>query len=334
MPLDTGQVTDLDFRSDTVEDIGLVHDLGPTLLSGANIGAALRAVREARGLSLEDVAESTCVRRAYLTAIEEMRLDQLPSRPFTVGYIRAYAIALGLDGEAAVNRFKREEPADDQALREPLGVTDGGDPRLVLAGFAGAAIVAAIITWNVAQRVLAEPAAKQQQTAAAAPATLDRSVTAKAGPVALGAPLPPPVESTTPELYETPGLQAATAADGSADASEAAAKLAAANKSQEPAPPPADLPPTFVAKGEMFGAAADSSVVTLQARKAASIIIRGPDGSVYFARQLAAGDAYRAPAMKGLTVDVSEPDSFQVFVSGQTKGLLPAAQTPLSKLEG
>ena len=38
------------------------------------------------------------------------------------------------------------------------------------------------------------------------------------GPVSLGAPLPAPVESTTPDLYETPGLAAATAAGGSSDA--------------------------------------------------------------------------------------------------------------------
>ncbi|HMP62440.1 MAG TPA: helix-turn-helix domain-containing protein, partial [Phenylobacterium sp.] len=69
----------------------------PTLESGPNIGAALKAAREFRGLSLQDVADSTCIRRAYLAAIEEMRLDDLPSRPFTVGYIRAYAKALGLD---------------------------------------------------------------------------------------------------------------------------------------------------------------------------------------------------------------------------------------------
>lgn len=333
MPLDTGRVADLDLQSEAGGDAAVVHDLRPTLQSGPNIGAALRAIREARGLSLEDVAEVTYVRRAYLAAIEEMRLEQLPSRPFTVGYVRAYAKALGQDGEAAVVRFKTDEPAPDQKLPEPLGVSGGRDPRLALVGVAGAAIIAAILAWNVAQRVMTEPE-KKQASAPEPAAVIDRSVTAKAGPVALGAPLPPPVESTTPEMYETPGLAAATAADGSADAAEAAAKLAAANKSQEPAAPPPDLPATFIAKGAMFGAEASASTVTLQARKAASIIIRGPDGSVYFARQLAPGDAYRAPAIKGLTVDVSEPDSFQVFVSGQTKGLLPAAETPLSKLEG
>lgn len=333
MPLDTGGIAELDLPAEDIAASGPAENSIPTLQSGPDIGSALKALREARGLSLEEVAETTCVRRAYLAAIESRRLDQLPSRPFTIGYIRAYAQALGQDGEAAVERFRTEEPAPDQALREPLGVQEGRDPRLALIGLAGAAILAAILVWNVTQRVMTEAKPKVAAAQPDAPAVIERSATAKAGPVTLGAPLPPPVESTTPALYETPGLAAAAAADGAADAAEAALKAAKAAAAQHPAPEPTDLPQVFVAKGAMFGATDQSSTVTLQARKAASIIIRGPDGAVYFARQFAAGDAYRAPAVKGLTVDVSDPASFQVFVQGQTKGLLPAPQTPLSKYE-
>ena len=50
------------------------------------------------------------------------------------------------------------------------------------------------------------------------------------------------------------------------------------------------------------------------------------------ARQLAADEAYHAPALAGLTVDASDPSAFQVFSAGQSKGLLQDAQTPLSKL--
>ncbi|MDZ4053811.1 MAG: DUF4115 domain-containing protein, partial [Phenylobacterium sp.] len=75
-----------------------------------------------------------------------------------------------------------------------------------------------------------------------------------------------------------------------------------------------------------------AATVVLQARESAALIVRGADGSVYFARQLAAGEAYGAPQMKGLVIDVSEPKAFQVFVDGQTRGLLATAQTPVSRL--
>ena len=63
--------------------------------------------------------------------------------------------------------------------------------------------------------------------------------------------------------------------------------------------------------------------MTFQAQKPASIIIRGADGTVYFARQLAAGEAYRAPtAVKGLVADVSDPQAFDIYANGTLQGRL------------
>jgi hypothetical protein len=91
----------------------------------------------------------------------------------------------------------------------------------------------------------------------------------------------------------------------------------------------------FSAKGAVYGAAADQSAVILQAHKPASIIIRGADGTVYFARQLVAGEAYRAPtALKGLVIDVSDPQAFDIYANGALQGQLQANQTPLTKING
>ncbi|HEY3696252.1 helix-turn-helix domain-containing protein [Phenylobacterium sp.] len=333
MPLDTGGLTELDFRPEGGEAPAPLETLIPTLASGANIGAALRAVREFKHLSLEDVAQGTRIRRAYLAAIEDMRLDALPSRPFTIGYIRAYAVELGLDGEAAVARFRAEEPAPDQSLHEPSGVQEGRDPRLMLVGVAGALIIAAIFIWNVAQRVFTEQAPRSPPVAAAAPvAPVAHPAAAPSVAVALGAPLPAPVESTTPPPYETPGLVEATEAAAAKAAAETGAPAPSPAPAKKPEPAAPDLPATFTAHGQVYGApAAEASTVTLQARKPASIIVHGADGTVYFARQLAAGESYRAPSLPGLTVDVSEADSFQVFAAGQSKGVLPTGQTPVGK---
>ena len=163
MAFDSGRITNSHIRSDEPVDPGPVESLMPTLDSGSNIGSALKAVRETRGLSLESVAEITRIRRAYLAAIEEMRLEQLPSRPFTIGYVRAYANALGLDGEAAVERFKLDEPTPDTALREPVGVGREKDPRLTLILVVGTLMIGAIVLWNVAQRAMSDEAPRTQQ---------------------------------------------------------------------------------------------------------------------------------------------------------------------------
>ncbi|HEX5380132.1 MAG TPA: helix-turn-helix transcriptional regulator [Phenylobacterium sp.] len=328
MPLDTSGVTNLHLGGDWDRESAAPESLTPSLDIGPDIGAALKTVREFRRMSLEDLSDRTRIRRSYLAAIEEMRLEELPSRPFTVGYVRAYANALGLDGEAAVERFKADEPVHDESLRAPVGVQHQGDPRIVALVVVAVLMVGAIVLWNIAQRAMSErappPSTAPQTTAATAPISH--------GPVNLGAPLPAPVESTTPPPYETPGLEAAIAAGG-VDAAKAAKAagggLAAAT---QPAADAAPLPAAFIPQGQVYGAAADASQVVFQARKSTSLIARGPDGSPYFARQLAAGEAYRAPMLKGLTVEVIEPNAVQLFVAGQSKGLLPVGLASVGKL--
>lgn len=329
MPLDTGGVTNLHLPTDWDRDPSVAESYMPTLDSAPDIGVALKTAREFRGLSLQDVADQTRIRRAYLAAIEEMRLDELPSRPFTIGYVRAYATALGLDAEAAVERFKADEPAPDEPLRAPVGVRRDGDPRLMTMVVLGLLLIGAVVLWNVAQRAMNE----QAPPPSTAPANVAATVATASGPVSLGAPLPAPVESTTPTPYVTPGLEAAAAASGSADAVDAVRKAAAKNPRAEAVDPNArPMPQVFAPDGAVYGAPANASVVTLQARKPTSLIVRGADCSVYFARQLAAGEAYRAPTLKGVTADVVEAGAVQAFVAGQSRGLLPVGLNSVTKL--
>lgn len=320
MPLDTAGFAEFDGSATPPN--------GDPLQAHASIGQALRALRLERGLTIDELAEKTRVRRAYLEALEEMRLADLPSRPFTIGYIRAYALALQLDPEAAVERFKTEEPVLDEPLRAPVGLPEARDPRKAAFIVGAIVIIAAIVLWNVAQRAMnasAPPPPKASEEVA-------RRLLAeeKPGPVVLGEPLPAPVESTTPPLYETPGL-----ADAGPDGRGNLAPPANINQMPDEFPVDlATLPPTFQPKGKVYDGGdprLDSGVI-LQALKGAALIIRGADGSVYFARQLAAGEAYKVPSLPGLTIDVSVPYDFQVFVRGQSKGLLPARQVLASKL--
>ncbi|MFV4677418.1 helix-turn-helix domain-containing protein, partial [Mycobacterium tuberculosis] len=80
---------------------------GPSPDDYSTIGDFLRALREHKGLTLAELAATTRIRRAYLQGIEEGDRSSQPSRPFAIGYVRSYAQALGIDGDAAAARFKR-----------------------------------------------------------------------------------------------------------------------------------------------------------------------------------------------------------------------------------
>ena len=63
--------------------------------SGPSPGARLRAAREARGLSIEDVAERLRLNAALVLAMEEDRLALLGAPVFARGHLRNYAVLVG-----------------------------------------------------------------------------------------------------------------------------------------------------------------------------------------------------------------------------------------------
>lgn len=60
------------------------------------LGAAFRAERERRGLTIEDVANALKIGARQLRALEDADLSSLPHVAYTRGFIRAYAGFLGL----------------------------------------------------------------------------------------------------------------------------------------------------------------------------------------------------------------------------------------------
>ena len=323
-PLDLGGAE----RPQAARDQAAGAGPSPSLDFGPHLGAALGAARAFQGLSLEAVSDITRVRPSYLAAIEDGRIEGLPSRPCIIGYLCAYAEALNLDPEAAIARFRAENGEGVAKLSDPVGVRREKDPRLAAVIAAGIVIVAAIATWNIARRAMQEEEPKPVLTAEPAAAPTPTAP----GQVSLGEPLPAPAESTTPSPYVTPGLADAAAAGGAADAVSAARKArAAAGEVAAETGPAASA--TFQPGGAIYGSPTPGApAIILQARRSAALVVQSPTGAVYFARQMAAGEAYHVPALKGLSTDVSDPAAFAVYIDGVLTGPLPAAKMPLARL--
>jgi transcriptional regulator with XRE-family HTH domain len=65
-------------------------------LSANPVGDRLRSAREAKGLSLDDVAAMTRVPTRHLEHIDNGAWDSLPAITYSLGFARAYAKAVGL----------------------------------------------------------------------------------------------------------------------------------------------------------------------------------------------------------------------------------------------
>jgi cytoskeletal protein RodZ len=74
-----------------------------------SIGTYLRRERELRQISLEELVQTTRVPLRMLQRIEEDRFAELPGEVFARGFLRSYARALGLDADALLERFARDQ---------------------------------------------------------------------------------------------------------------------------------------------------------------------------------------------------------------------------------
>ena len=77
-----------------------------------DVGARLRAAREAKQISLREIAATTKISVSALEALEENDVAQLPGGIFTRAFVRSYATEVGLDPEEVMRDFVAQVPAE------------------------------------------------------------------------------------------------------------------------------------------------------------------------------------------------------------------------------
>ena len=126
---------------------------GPNHHTAQPIGAILGAARTARGIELADIARDTRVPVRHLAAIEADAHDSLPALPYAIGFVKAFARAVGVDPDMAAARFRGETnksahvpvapamaPMDERRL-PPRGLVTASIAALL-------AVVALVVAWS------------------------------------------------------------------------------------------------------------------------------------------------------------------------------------------
>ncbi|WP_051305334.1 helix-turn-helix domain-containing protein [Desulfogranum mediterraneum] len=85
-----------------------INENSPPAAEEESVGSQLRNLRQARGISLQEVSAATKVSLSNLTALEELDYEQLPADTFIRGQLSFYAEFLGLDAPQVVERFFAE----------------------------------------------------------------------------------------------------------------------------------------------------------------------------------------------------------------------------------
>lgn len=116
------------------------------------IGERLREAREAKGVSLDEVASQTRIPVRHLQHIEREEWDALPAITYCIGFVRSYANMIGLDG-AELGRELRDRLGGTRTRAPAPEYYQPADPSRVpprsLAVIAAVIIVIAIIAYAI-----------------------------------------------------------------------------------------------------------------------------------------------------------------------------------------
>ena len=91
----------------------------PDQAADEGVGGTLRRAREARGLSIAEVAASLHLDKGMVEALELGDEDRLPAPIFVRGYLRGYARLLEIDEGPLLERYQPAEPASPR-LPQPV----------------------------------------------------------------------------------------------------------------------------------------------------------------------------------------------------------------------
>jgi cytoskeleton protein RodZ len=255
-------------------------------------GAMLRQQRETLALDLADVAAVLRIKPAYLAALEAGRPDELPGAVYAIGFIRAYADHLGLDGGEMLRLFRQGSTllGAKPDLAFPIRLGDRSAPG---GGMLLVVLILAICAYG-GWFYLATGEGPRRERVAEIPLELLPYAERYRAPQAVSRPVGSPAAPSQGRERSGP-IDVGSGSDGRPSAAGSA--MAAVPAAPDPAPnPPGEV---------VIRATADSWIQIRDARQ-----------SVLLTRVLKAGESCRAPARPGLSMRTGNAGGLEITVDG------------------
>ncbi len=156
----------------------------------------MKRAREARGVSLREIATRTKISASALEALERNDISRLPGGIFGRGFVRAYAQEVGLDPEETIREFLERFPHETVTVGSPYvppedhaaveGSRKSAETALKLAAIS-VPVAIAIVYLTLTYRPSEEPVAETPTASVPAPpsAPVAREVAPIAAPLAI-----------------------------------------------------------------------------------------------------------------------------------------------------
>ncbi len=177
-----------------------------------SLGEQIKQAREARGLTIQQIAEATHIGGRFLQAIESDTYDILPGGVFNRAFVRKFASQVGFDQEQAVRLYDEQlaEMGGEPAKTSYLGLGDELEAKSSSGNGLLLAFIAVIVLGAIlyAAYLAFSPARAHSEANPVAASTPTPTVT----PVAAEAPSASPSPEASASPTPSPGSDSAMAA--------------------------------------------------------------------------------------------------------------------------
>lgn len=119
------------------------------------LGEKLRQAREARGISISEVAEQTRISALYIKSIEEDDYRTLPGGIFNKGFVKSYARQVGIDEQEALQDYsalvgsQNMPKSDEVKTYRPEVLTDDQSSKSNLPTIIFAVVILGLMTFGI-----------------------------------------------------------------------------------------------------------------------------------------------------------------------------------------
>ena len=241
------------------------------------LGTSFRKSRASLNLSIDKIAAETRINPRFLEAIENERFDLLPGGIFNRGFIRAYAVRLGLDPEEAVQGYEKLfRDGDSEPVQQETERVRGKTTKIPVYYVALAGLLILVVVFYFLTRHKAPPL-----TAANPPVAEPRAI-APSEPSPAEVPAPETIAATGPVSAPTPQAPPA-----------------------KPAPIPASSPSNA------------SVVIELEVREESWFKLSSDGSDVVNSEVLAPGTTRRYTAANSMNVSIGNAAGVALRVNGQ-----------------
>lgn len=93
------------------------------------LGLRLKEQREKKGLSLVEIADRTKIPTSILESFEAGDSSKLPEPVFAKGFLRSYAVELGLNPQEILDEYKAANPQQTAPVAVPITAREGLEKR-------------------------------------------------------------------------------------------------------------------------------------------------------------------------------------------------------------